>query len=64
MIEELRAAETMMASERVEDKEAMEALQAKIMEEDGEDQALGSVVSKALDDLSKELERFFLIVPL
>ncbi|CAD7927328.1 unnamed protein product [Amoebophrya sp. A25] len=57
LIEELRAAEMMMASERPEDKEAKEALQAKIMEEDAEDQIIGSVVSKALDDLSKELER-------
>ncbi|CAD7955372.1 unnamed protein product [Amoebophrya sp. A120] len=57
LIEELRASEQLMQSAGEEDKAAVEKLQQQILAEEEQDTFVGSVVSKALDDLSKELER-------
>eukprot|EP00392_Amoebophrya_sp_AT5.2_P006022 g6032.t1 len=57
LIEELRASEQLMLSAAEEDKAAVAVMQQKMLEEEQQDEFLGTVVSKALDDLSKELER-------
>lgn len=48
----------MRSATREEDKDAANKLKEQVLREDAEDNIMGSVVSKTLDELSKELEKY------